>query len=131
MQLHLHIIGTLLIGVALLHLIFPKYFNWQKELVSLSLINRQLVMVHTFFIALTVLLMGLLCLTAATELTGTMLGKKISFGLAVFWTIRLFIQFFGYSSKLWKGKPFETKVHIFFALLWAYVSFLFWIIAMA
>ncbi len=131
MHLHLHIIGILLIGLALIHSIFPRYFNWEKELSSLSLINRQMIMVHTFFIALTVFLMGLLCLTSSNELTATGLGKKISFALAVFWTIRLFLQFFGYSSKLWKGKSFETKVHIFFILLWTYLSFIFWAIAIA
>jgi len=114
----------------MVHIVFPKYFNWEKELGSLSLINRQLIWVHTFFIALTIFMMGLLCLTSAADITGTDLGKKISLGLAVFWTIRLFIQFFGYSSKLWKGKTFETSVHILFAFLWTYLSFVFWIIAL-
>jgi len=130
MHLHLKIIGILLIVLAMVHIVFPKYFNWEKELGSLSLINRQLIWVHTFFIALTIFMMGLLCLTSAADITGTDLGKKISLGLAVFWTIRLFIQFFGYSSKLWKGKTFETSVHILFAFLWTYLSFVFWIIAL-
>ena len=104
MHIHLKIIGILLIGLALIHIVFPKYFKWDKELSSLSLINRQLMTVHTFFIALTVFLMGLLCFTSSAEVISTNLGKKISLGLAIFWTIRLFVQFFGYSSKLWKGK---------------------------
>ncbi|MFY7938706.1 MAG: hypothetical protein ACOVOQ_15105 [Flavobacterium sp.] len=115
----------ILIGLALVHVIFPKYFNWKKELQFLSLINRQMMMVHTFFIALVVFMMGLLCFSSATELIETNLGRKISLGLGVFWLIRLFIQFFVYSSKLWKGKKFETLVHIIFALLWTYFSFVF------
>jgi hypothetical protein len=130
MQLHLQIIGILLIGLALIHIVFPKFFNWDKELSSLSLINRQMMTVHTFFIALTVFLMGLLCLTSSTEVSDTNLGKKISLGLAIFWTIRLFVQFFGYSSKLWKGKTLETSIHILFILLWTYLSFIFWTIAL-
>jgi hypothetical protein len=122
--------GILLIGLALIHIVFPKYFKWDKELVSLSLINRQLMTIHTFFIALTVFLMGLLCFTSSAEVINTNLGKKIAFGFAIFWTIRLFIQFFGYSSKLWKGKTFETFMHILFILLWAYLSLIFWIIAL-
>ncbi len=129
MYLHLKIIGILLIALALIHVIFPKYFNWDKELNSLSLINRQMMTIHVIFIALTVFLMGLLCLTSSNELINTDLGKKISLGFALFWTIRLLIQFFGYSSKLWKGKTFETGVHILFILLWTYLSFIFWIIA--
>jgi hypothetical protein len=74
-----------------------------------------------------VFLMGLLCLSSADELIETSLGKKIALGLGVFWSIRLFIQFFGYSADLWKGKAFETIVHILFSLLWAYVSIVFWV----
>jgi hypothetical protein len=128
MQLHLKTIGLLLIVLALVHAIFPKYFNWKKELESLSLVNRQMIIVHTFFIALTLLLMGLLCFTSSKELIETNLGKKISFGFGIFWTIRLFIQFFGYSSALWKGKTLETTIHIIFSLLWLYLSIIFLLI---
>lgn len=126
METHLKIIGFILIVLALFHLIFPKYFNWEKELQSLSLMNRQMMWVHTIFIALTVFLMGVLCITSAEELSGTNLGRKVSLGLAIFWTTRLAIQFFGYSSKLWKGKFFETMVHLLFSLLWFYTSLIFW-----
>lgn len=125
MVIHFKIIGGLLIILALVHVIFPKYFNWKEELKSLSLINRQMMTVHTFFIALVVFLMGLLCLTSATELIETKLGKTITFGLGIFWSTRLFIQFFGYSTELWKGKTFETLVHISFSLLWTYLSVVF------
>ena len=127
MGIHIKITGGILMALALLHLIFPRYFNWEKELPALSLINRQMMVVHTFFIALMVFLMGLLCLSSADELIETSLGKKIALGLGVFWSIRLFIQFFGYSADLWKGKAFETLVHILFSLLWAYVSIVFWV----
>ncbi|MDR6300808.1 hypothetical protein GGR31_001451 [Mesonia maritima] len=125
MEIHFKIIGILLIALALVHIIFPKYFSWKKELKSLSLINRQMMTVHTFFIAFTVFLMGLLCLTSINELIETNLGKKISLGLGVFWTIRLFIQFFVYSSDLWKGKKFETGIHILFSIFWIYFSSIF------
>ena len=128
MEIHLKIIGTLLIVLSLIHVIFPSYFNWKNELQHLSLINRQMMTVHTFFIALTVFLIGLLCVTSASELIETSLGKKISLGLAVFWTIRLFTQIFIYSPKLWKGKTFETIVHILFTIFWAYMSLVFWMV---
>ena len=125
MEIHFKIISVLLIALAMVHIFFPKYFNWDKELKSLSLINRQMMTVHTFFIALTVLLMGLLCLTSSAELIETNLGKKTSLGLGLFWTVRLVIQFFGYSTNLWKGKKFETLMHIIFSLLWTYLSIIF------
>ncbi len=128
MQTHIKIIGILLIALAFVHIIFPKYFNWNKELKYLSLINRQMMTVHTFFIAFTVFLMGLLCLTSSIELIETNLGKKISLGLGIFWAIRLFIQFFVYSSDLWKGKKLETSIHILFSLFWIYFSSIFLLI---
>lgn len=125
MEIHLNIIGCLLVLLALVHVIFPKYFNWKEEFRSLSLINRQMMTVHTFFIALVVFLMGLLCLTSTAELIETKLGKTLSFGLGFFWAARLFIQFFVYSRKLWKGKTFETLIHIVFSGLWIYLSVIF------
>jgi hypothetical protein len=125
MEIHFKFIGILLMALALVHVIFPKYFNWKDELKSLSLINRQMMQVHTFFIALTVFIMGLLCYTTAIDLIQTDLGKKVSLGLGVFWVCRFFIQFFWYSSILWKGKKFETTVHVIFSILWLYLSVVF------
>ncbi|MEM7163161.1 MAG: hypothetical protein AAF487_12060 [Bacteroidota bacterium] len=126
MKLQFKIVGFLLIALALLHLFFPKYFKWKTDLKSMSLINQEMMVIHTFFIGLVVLLMGLLCLSSAEELIATGLGKRISLGMAIFWTLRLIIQFFGYSKKLWKGKAFETSMHILFSALWTYLSVLFW-----
>jgi len=128
MELHLKLIGMLLIMLACSHIAFPKYFKWAKELDSLSLINRQLMYIHTFFVALILMLMGLLCFTSAKDLIETGLGKRISFGLSVFWFIRVLIQFFGYSSALWKGKEFETVIHILFSILWCYLTIIFFMI---
>ena len=125
MELQLKIIGGLLMVLALIHIIFPKYFNWKIELKSLSLINRQMMEVHTFFIALMVLLMGILCYFSSKELIETSLGKTISLGLGIFWGARLVIQFFWYSSELWKGKKLETIIHILFSLLWTYLTVVF------
>lgn len=125
MEIHFKIVGLLLILLAMIHVIFPKYFNWKAELTHLSLINRQMMTTHTFFIALTVFLMGVLCFTSSTELVATDLGKKISLGLGMFWGIRLFFQLFIYSSRLWRGRKFETVVHIIFTGLWSYLTIVF------
>lgn len=126
MQVHFKIIGVLLMFLAFIHIIFPKYFKWKDELKSLSLINKQMMTIHTFFIALMVFLMGLLCFTSATELIVTKLGKTISLGLGIFWATRLFIQFYGYSTELWKGKIVETIIHILFTVFWIYLNIIFW-----
>jgi hypothetical protein len=125
MEIHIEIIGWILIVLAFIHVSFPKYFKWKDELNAISHINRQLMYVHTFFIAFAVFLMGVLCATSANELTTTPLGNKICLGLGIFWAVRLLFQFFVYSSKLWKGKRFETIIHILFSFLWTYISCVF------
>lgn len=125
MELHLRILGSLFIILALMHAGFPRYFRWKEDLSPLSLINRQMMQTHAFFIAFVVLLMGLLCISSPTELAETALGRRISLGLGVFWATRLLFQFFGYSSLIWKGKTFETTVHVVFSFLWIYASMVF------
>ena len=128
MEIQIQIIGLLLMALALVHVIFPKYFNWKGERKTLSLINKEMMIIHTFFIALMVFLMGLMCLSSAYELTETTLGKRISLGLGIFWAFRLLIQYFGYSSVLWRGKKLETIIHIVFSGFWTYLSLVFLIV---
>jgi hypothetical protein len=125
MDIHLKITGVLLIALGLFHVFFYKYFNWKQECSSLSMINRQMFYVHTFFISLTLFLMGLLCLLSTANLVNTDFGRQISLGLGIFWMIRLVFQFFVYSSKLWKGKSFETTMHVLFSIIWVYFSAVF------
>ncbi|MEO8074505.1 MAG: hypothetical protein ABI686_14810, partial [Acidobacteriota bacterium] len=125
---HLKIIGVMMIVLALVHGVFPKHFDWKTELRPLSLINRQVMYVHTFFIAVIVFLMGILCLTSTREIVETNLGQNLALGLGIFWFLRLLIQFFGYSSELWKGKTFETTIHILFSMLWTYFSVIFFLV---
>lgn len=129
MEMQLRGIGFLLVVLAVLHVGFARYFDWRREFAAVSLINRQIMYVHTFFVAFTVLLMGLLCLTSAPELVGTPLGRRVALGCGLFWTARLLIQFFGYSSQLWRGKRFETFVHVVFSAFWAYLSAVFLLVA--
>ena len=130
MIVQLKLIGFFLVVLALLHAAFARYFNWRAEFAAVSLINRQMMYVHTFFIALAVLLMGLLCLSSAPELVGTALGRRVALGCGVFWLARLLIQFFGYSPELWRGKRFETVVHVAFAGFWSYLSAVFLLVGL-
>lgn len=128
MELQLRLIGFFFVVLALLHVGFARYFNWRLEFAAVSQINREMMYVHTFFVAFTVFLMGLLCLTSAPELVGTPLGHKLALGCGAFWLARLLIQFFGYSAQLWRGKRFETIIHVLFSVLWTYLSAFFFLV---
>lgn len=113
--------------LGIVHIAFPRRFNWKDELQPLSLINKQMMVVHTFFIALTVFMMGVLSLFYSAELVSTPFGRVISLGFAIFWFIRLVFQFFVYSKELWKGKTFETVMHIVFAVTWVYLTLVYFL----
>jgi len=130
MEPYLRITGSLLILLATIHIGFPKYFRWKEEFETVRLINRQMMYVHTFFIGYFVILIGILCLLDTNDLIHTPLGRHISFGLFLFWAVRLFSQLFIYSSELWKGKKFETAMHILFTLVWAYMTVVFFVISL-
>lgn len=120
---HLHIVGVLLMVLALAHAAFSRYFGWREEFARVSLLSRQMFYVHTFFVALTVFFMGALAFWGAHELLRpTFLARALGGALTLFWAARLFCQFFVYSSQLWRGKAFETRMHWLFALLWTYVT---------
>ncbi|UPT66332.1 MAG: hypothetical protein M0D57_17945 [Sphingobacteriales bacterium JAD_PAG50586_3] len=131
MELHLKVIAALLCLLSLIHIGFPRRFNWGEELKPLSLINKQMMEVHTFFVALTVMLIGLLCWFYANELVNNPFGRVIATGLSIFWGIRLLFQFFVYSPKLWRGKRFETIMHIIFSLLWIYLTIVFFSVGLS
>lgn len=125
------ITGCLLVALALFHAFLPGHFKWREELRSITLLTRQIHYIHTFFIALVIFLIGLLCLTSAPGLLHTPLGRRISLGIFVFWFCRLVVQFFGYSASHWKGRPFETMMHILFSALWIFLSIVFGLAAFA
>ncbi|KOY85171.1 hypothetical protein AD998_02495 [bacterium 336/3] len=128
MDIHLKIIGIIMVVLGIIHVIFPRYFNWKEDLKSISLINQQLMYVHTFFIGFLVFLLGLLSLFSTQADFNTPIGSKIALGVSIFWGVRLFFQFFVYSSKLWKGKLFETIVHVLFSCLWVYFTVVFFLL---
>lgn len=108
-------------ALAISHAFFPRWFDWKTELQRLSLLNRQILVVHSFFIALTVFLMGLLAFARAPLLQAPgPLRNVILLGLVVFWSCRLVAQLFVYDRHLWKGRPGHTAIHIIFTLLWGY-----------
>ena len=120
---HLRIAGALQILLALLHLAFPKRFKWKEELARLSPLNRQIFLVHTFFICVVLTLIGALSLLAAnTLLEPSRLSRLVLGGFATFWGLRLLCQFFVYDASLWRGQRFNTVMHALFSLLWLYLT---------
>ena len=122
----LRIAGTGLILLAFLHIPIGKKLGWREDARKLSPVNEQVFHVHTFFLCLIIILMGLPCLfMPAIFLEKSFAGLWVSASFAVFWAMRLFFQFFVYRSDLWRGKRLETFVHYLFAMIWFSLATLF------
>jgi hypothetical protein len=123
LSIHLKVAGTLMLILAFAHIHFAKRFGWKDELQSVSLLTRQVFNVHCFFIALVLVLCGLLSILCTGPLLDrNPLAKAILSGLVVFWAARLFIQFFVYDSKLWRGDRLNTTMHGLFSVMWTYYT---------
>jgi hypothetical protein len=119
----LRIGGIFLLGLFVLNFFVPKRFNWAEELPRLSLLNRRIMQVHAIFIALLLLMMGLLLITMPRALIAPEpLARAVTGGLAVFWGLRLWMQWFLYDAELWRGKKFETATHVAFSGLWIFLT---------
>jgi hypothetical protein len=120
--LHLKIVGALLLALGLAHSMFGRYFKWRKELAQLSLLTRQIFLVHCFFIALLVAMIGVCSLFYTKALLGSgALSRVVLTGFVVFWLFRLAFQFFVYDPATWRGRNFFTAMHVVFSMLWIYV----------
>ena len=119
----LRLAGLFLLGLFVLNFFVPAKFKWAEELPRLSLINRRIFQVHAVFIALILLLSGLLLVILPHELVApTPLARAALGGLAAFWGLRLWMQWFMYDRELWRGKPFETAMHFAFSGLWIFLT---------
>jgi hypothetical protein len=123
LDLHFRIVGALQIVIAALHVTFPKRLGWKEELQRLSLLNRQIFVVHAIFVCVVLLLMGGLSLFAPDALLEpTRLGRFVLAGFTAFWALRLAFQWFVYDQRLWRGSAPNTLIHLVATALWVYFT---------
>lgn len=126
LELLLRIGGVGLILLALVHVPVSRHLRWREDATRLTPTNASIFLVHAFFICVVLVLMGLPALLAPQVfLERSPAGAWLSWSLAVFWGIRLFVQWFVYPSALWRGKRFETRMHILFSVVWTLLTAVF------
>ena len=122
LHLHLQISGAMLLALGVAHCFFGRYFGWNQEITRLSLFTRQVFVIHCFFIALLLALLGVASLFYADALLdGSPLSRVVLAGLLVFWGCRLLVQWFGYDPAIWRGRRFYTVMHVAFSAFWIYI----------
>ena len=123
LTVHLRIVGVLLMVLGLSHVFFNRFFGWERELASVSLLTRKIFFVHTFFIGLGVATAGAgSLLYAGALLEPGVLSRAILVGMVIFWLCRLLAQWFAYDAAIWRGDRFRTAMHVAFSALWIYVT---------
>jgi len=122
----LRLAGAGLILLAILHVPIGRHLKWREDAARLSAVNASIFRVHTFFICLVLVMMGLPCLLDPNVfLERSRAGAWISWSFSAFWGIRFYFQWFVYQADLWRGKRLETAMHWWFTLVWLSLCFVF------
>jgi hypothetical protein len=105
----------------------PSRLRWKQDLAQLMPFNRKLLWVQGGFTVLTIIAFGALTLALHEEL---LRGDRASIGLACFiatyWTARILVDAFYFSSEDWpKGKQFVIG-HILLTSLFVVLACNYW-----
>ena len=126
LSIALRVAGVGLLFLAGLHIPIGRELRWREDVSRLTPVNRAVFHVHTLFICLVIIMMGLPCLTdPGVFLEPSRGGAWLSWSFAGFWAARLYCQFFIYGPELWRGKRRETVVHYVFTAIWIALTALF------
>jgi hypothetical protein len=120
-ELQLRLVGALLLGVAALGVAVHRHFRWGDEIQRLTLLTRQVFLIHSAFVTVVLAMLGAMLLTVAPALLAPgPLPRAVLIGLIVMWSARLLAQWFFYDPSLWRGDRFRTFMHVLFSVLYAY-----------
>ena len=126
LTLLLQIAGMGLLLLAFLHIPIGKQLKWSEDAKRLSPVNESIFHVHTFFICVVLVMMGLPCLLEPSIfLEKSRTAAWLTWSVSGFWALRLYFQWFVYQADLWRGKRMETAVHLWFTLVWTGLTVLF------
>jgi hypothetical protein len=106
LETFLMVAGILHFGILIASALVPKVLDWRGELRKLPPLFAQLVWVHGGFVVLTIIGLGTISVLNAAELaSGTLLARSVCGFIALFWGIRLAVQFFYFDAT-----PYLTKL---------------------
>lgn len=112
--------GALQLITAAANFFLPAKLQYRENLVKVSPIIRQIFTIHALYIVLILVGFGLISLIFPKELCGASpLGRFLCGFLAVFWGLRVVLQFTYYDSVVKKEHPLGA---IFFATVFLYLA---------
>jgi hypothetical protein len=93
--------GGIQLAIAIANFWVPGVLHYRENLEKVSPMVRQVFVVHSIYMVLVLLGFSALCFFFAPELTsGAPLGRSLSAFLAVFWVLRVVLQFLYYDPEV-------------------------------
>lgn len=121
--INLRIAGILIFLLAIVYPIYPRRFGWRKQLDNVSLLVRNVFVVHVGIILLLLWLQGVLfTFFPHVLLERSAAAVALLIGLVAFWFFRFLAQLFIFDRRNWQGDRLNTTVHVVFTILWAYFA---------
>ncbi len=100
--------GLFNLAFAVFHLFFWKLFDWQKDLASLTPVNRSVMQILNLCLTFMILLMAYVSLFLPHELLAARLGTTLLIAFALFWFLRMLEQIFLFEVKGWLSVVFTV-----------------------
>lgn len=91
--------GIFHLALAVFHLFFWRIFHWKEDLAALTRINRAIMQILNLCLTFLFFVMAYVSFAHATELISTALGRTILASIALFWILRLILQFVFFGAR--------------------------------
>lgn len=132
LKIALTLAGIAHFGILIASANAPKALNWKESLRTLSPLIRQMFWVYGWFIVLMIISFGTLTLVHLDVfLSGEPLARWVCGVIALFWFVRLMVQFFVFDAKPYLTNWFYrvgyhglTIVFCFLTVVYGWVAFL-------
>lgn len=113
LELFLRIIAIAQLALAALSFFLPRILKWEADMARMSLLVREVFVIHSWFISITLVIWGVLTWRFAHEMAHapTDLSRWLCGAIALFWGIRCALQWLHYSPMHWRGIPGRTVIH--------------------
>ena len=97
---YIWIAGGVQLAIAAANFVLPRKLRYQENLCRVDPIIRQIFVVHSAFIVFVLVAFAALCFLFASEFSASPLGRFLSGWLALFWALRLVVQWVYYDAKI-------------------------------
>lgn len=114
--------GVAQLGIAAFSLFIPLLLGWRDETARLKPLTRQVFWTYASYILGFHVAFGLLSLLApAALLEGTLLARMVCGFIAVYWLVRLTLQFVAYDRSVAAGRPLFRFAEAAYVSTFAYL----------